>query len=54
MLFTVTVHVAVFLFDVVTVIVAVPGPTAVTDPLEDTLATPVLLEDQASVLSSVV
>ena len=52
--FTVTAQVAVLPFDVVTVIVAVPGLTAVTNPPEDTLATFTLLEFQLNVLLSVV
>ena len=52
-IFTVTAQVAVFepVF-VVTVIVAVPFPTAVTKPLEDTVATFVLLDFHVTVLSA--
>ena len=43
---TFTVHVAVMPLEVLTVITAVPGLTAVTNPPEDTLATYTLLELQ--------
>ena len=49
-MFTVTVQVAVLPFDVVTVIVAVPGLTAVTNPLGDTFAIYILLELQINTL----
>ena len=52
--FTVMKQVAVLPFDVVTVMVAVPGLTAVTNPLEDTFATYILLELQLNALLSVV
>ena len=54
MLFTVIAQVAFLPFDVVTVIVAVPGPTAVTNPLEDTFATYSLLEFHITATLSVV
>ena len=50
-LVTVTVQVAVLLFTVVAVIVAVPSATAVTLPLEETVATEVLFDFHVTVLS---
>jgi hypothetical protein len=52
LLFTVTVHVAAWPFDLA-VIVAVPAPTAVTFPLASTVATDALLVDQVAVVASV-
>jgi len=48
---TMTVHAAVMPLEALTVITAVPGLTAVTNPLEDTIATFTLLEFQLNAFS---